>query len=73
MVPGQRFLLYSDGLIEVENAANEQFGLENLSSVLEKYKNLEGQELNEVILSGAESFAEKGFSDDVLLISVTLK
>ena len=73
MVSGQKFLLYSDGLIEAENADQEQFGVDNLSSMFEKYKRLEGQELNEVILSGTESFAEKGFSDDVLLISITLK
>lgn len=73
MIPGQRFLLYSDGLIEAENAEQQQFGLDKLSSLLEKFKSLEGQELNELILSSVESYTEKGFSDDVLLVSITLK
>jgi sigma-B regulation protein RsbU (phosphoserine phosphatase) len=73
MISGQRFLLYSDGLIEAENADQEQFGVEGLSSLLDKNKSLAGQELNNVILSNTESFTENGFSDDVLLISITLK
>jgi sigma-B regulation protein RsbU (phosphoserine phosphatase) len=70
---GDRFLLYSDGLIEVENAAAQAFGMERLSNTLIAHRNLSGQRLNKAILMQAESYAEDGFIDDVLLMSITIK
>lgn len=70
---GDRFLLYSDGLIEVEDTGAEAFGTESLSSTLIAHRNLSGQELNNAILMHAESYADDGFKDDVLLMSITLK
>lgn len=70
---GDRFLLYSDGLIEVEDDSGRPFGTEGLSSTLLEHRNLSGQELNETILLQAESYADDGFKDDVLLMSITLK
>jgi sigma-B regulation protein RsbU (phosphoserine phosphatase) len=68
-----RFLLYSDGLIEVENADDQAFGMERLANTLIANRNLSGQELNKSILGQAESYASDGFKDDVLLMSITLK
>ena len=70
---GDRFLLYSDGLIEVEDAHAQAFGTKRLSSTLIANRNLTGQALNKVILMQAEAHAADGFKDDVLLISITLK
>ena len=70
---GDRFLLYSDGLIEVEDAELRAFGTEGLSSTLMTHQNLSGQELNKAILAQAEVYADEGFKDDVLLVSITLK
>jgi len=70
---GDHFLLYSDGLIEVEDADAQAFGMERLSSTLIAHRNLSGQELNRAILDHAESYAADGFKDDVLLMSITLK
>lgn len=70
---GDRFLLYSDGLIEVEDADARAFGMEGLSSALITHRNLSGQVLNKALLRQAESYAHGGFKDDVLLMSITLK
>ena len=70
---GDRFLLYSDGLVEVENADGEALGMEGLSTLLMAHRDLIGQELNKTILTQAESYAGDGFNDDVLLMSITLK
>lgn len=70
---GDRFLLYSDGLVEVENADGEALGTERLSILLMAHRNLVGQKLNKAILTQAESYAGDGFKDDVLLMSITLK
>ena len=70
---GDRFLLYSDGLIEVEDASAQAFGMEKLSDALITHRNLRGQLLNQAILDQAESHGDDGFKDDVLLMSITLK
>ena len=70
---GDHFLLYSDGLIEVENADSQAFGMEGLSSALISHRKHSGQGLNEAILRQAESYADGGFKDDVLLMSIMIK
>ena len=70
---GDRFLIYPDGLIEVENAEGQAFGSEGLSNTFIAQRNLSGQALNKAILMQAESYAADGFKDDVLLVSITLK
>ena len=70
---GDRFLIYSDGLIEVEDEEAQAFGTEKLSRTLVTHRDLSGQELNKAILTQAESYAGDGFKDDVLLMSISLK
>jgi sigma-B regulation protein RsbU (phosphoserine phosphatase) len=70
---GDHFLLYSDGLIEVEDIDAQPFGVERLSNTLIAHRNLSGQVLNKAILEKAEAYAGDGFNDDVLLMSLTLK
>ena len=70
---GERFLIYSDGLIEAENVADELYGVERLKQSLAAHGNLEGQPLNQAILDDAEAFAGSGFKDDVLLMSVSVR
>lgn len=70
---GDRFLLYSDGLIEVEDADARAFGMEGLASALILHRNLSGQRLNRALLMQADSYADDGFKDDVLLMSITIK
>ena len=60
-------------MIEVEDADFQVFGTEGLSSALMTHQNLSGQELNKAILTQAEVYADEGFKDDVLLVSITLK
>ncbi|HEX2715288.1 MAG TPA: PP2C family protein-serine/threonine phosphatase [Candidatus Acidoferrales bacterium] len=66
--PGDIFALYTDGLLEVANAAGEEFGLKRLLAGLQKY----GQEpLETICRSLEESVARHGAQSDdqsILLI-----
>ena len=73
MNSGDRLLIYSDGLIEVEDAGQQAFGVDRLTAALVENRGLYGQALNKAILAEANSFAADGFQDDVLLMSVALK
>ncbi len=70
---GQRFLLYSDGLIEAQRDDGEFYGIERLSESLEENSSLTGQNLNLALIEESERFSQTGFEDDVLLISITIK
>lgn len=70
---GDRFLIYSDGLLEVEDAEAQAFGIERLTQSFITHRNLSGQALNRAILAEAESYGGGSFQDDVLLMSITLK
>jgi len=70
---GDRILLYSDGLIEVEDANQRPFGIESLAKSLLTHRDLSGQDLNKAILKQAKSFGNRGFQDDVLLLSAIIK
>ncbi len=70
---GDRILIYSDGMIEVEDAAQQVFGIDRLAESLAENSRLSGQPLNQAILDQTRSFAGDGFKDDVLLMSVAVK
>ncbi len=71
--PGDRLLLYSDGLVEVENGQRELYGEERLALNLSNNAGLSGQALNRAIIAQAEAFSANGFQDDVLLMSLAIQ
>jgi sigma-B regulation protein RsbU (phosphoserine phosphatase) len=46
-----RFLIYSDGLIETKNFSGEEFGDERLSEVIREYHEVPAEELSKIILN----------------------
>jgi len=59
MHPGDRFVLYTDGVVEHANQDDEQFGLERLLSLLEEHC---GQDLATVKHAILETLVEHGGS-----------
>ncbi len=70
---GDRLYLYSDGLTEVVNDANEQFGSERLSEVIEQTRSQSIEKSIEGILESVRNFAGgKPFDDDVSVLAVEI-
>jgi Na+/proline symporter/serine phosphatase RsbU (regulator of sigma subunit) len=66
---GDLLLLYTDGIIEAENADNELFGMERLASLLETGNKLTPQELINYIMDQVRIFTGmRHFKDDVTLV-----
>ncbi len=68
--PGDLFALYSDGIIEVANAANEEFGIERLESEIRDRKSQPLQNICDGVMAAS---AAHGAADDdrsLLLIRV---
>ena len=72
--PGDRYLLYTDGLPESRNASGEEFGIPRCLKALETYANLPAgamadQVLNEISSwSAAEKSSDRQQDDDMTLI-----
>lgn len=71
LAPGDRIVLYTDGITEATNDADEFFGLRRLRSAIKGHANLRGRELHDAIQKAVAEFtggAEQ--SDDLTLVVV---
>jgi len=65
---GDTLVMYTDGIIEATDAADEVFGIHGLSEVLAKHGEESSEVLTEAILSTTSQFAHHGWEDDVTLL-----
>ena len=66
--PGDTLALYTDGVTESMNEADEEFGEERLTEVLRKNRCLPAQELAPAIVGEVQRFSGKKQWDDITLI-----
>lgn len=67
--PGDRLLLFTDGLTEANSADGEEFGEERLIETALQNRGLSAKELEEKLLASAAAFSSS-FTDDVTLVVV---
>jgi len=70
--PGDRLVLYTDGIVEAENAAGDDYGDTRLSREAAAHRALAPQELLDALFSGVSSFAAGQFADDATLIVASI-
>jgi len=68
LAPGDRLVLFTDGVTEVSGAAGEEFSEERLLSVLLENRHLSAKELQERILAEVAKFSGGRFEDDATLV-----
>ncbi|MGR3638931.1 PP2C family protein-serine/threonine phosphatase [Alterinioella nitratireducens] len=68
--PGDRLMLYSDGITECENRAGEEFGEDGLAALLRRTAEDQGEALLETIVTAVQDFSGRTeFADDVSLVA----
>jgi phosphoserine phosphatase RsbU/P len=67
---GDRFLLYTDGLVDAANAAGEFFDLERVKAAVETGAGLSAEAAADLILEKTRGWAHPAASDDVTLVLV---
>jgi sigma-B regulation protein RsbU (phosphoserine phosphatase) len=73
MAPGDRLYLMTDGVIEAENAAEQEFGVERLRAELERNRSLSlSDSLTEVVACAERWCAPSAFADDVSFLAVEI-
>ena len=68
--PGDRILLYTDGLVEARNAGGEEFGEGRLIEILLRQPQQDPQELQELIVRSVAAFCNGSLQDDSTLIAI---
>jgi sigma-B regulation protein RsbU (phosphoserine phosphatase) len=73
LAPGDRLLLYTDGITESRNAADEEYGEARLTDALRRYRHLDAAGLHAAVLADVTGFATVGFQDDATLLAVAVR
>ncbi len=76
--PGDRYLLYTDGVFEAANSSEEQFGADRFMRFIENNKQLAADQFAQAFLTELsrwtnQTAAEQGQQDDITLLVVDFK
>ncbi|HLY19059.1 MAG TPA: SpoIIE family protein phosphatase [Bryobacteraceae bacterium] len=66
--PGDRLVLFTDGITEIANAADEEFGEERLMEVLRTHRALDAEAMQQRVMAAVADFSGGKFQDDATLI-----
>ena len=69
---GDRLLLYTDGISEVRDGAEEEFGEERLKASLVRNRHLGAADLHAAMMNEVTRFATSGFQDDATLLVIAI-
>jgi phosphoserine phosphatase RsbU/P len=72
LAPGDRLVLFTDGLIEATGPADEEFGEDRLRDTLLECRTLASRPLQENVLNAASRFCKGQFHDDATLVVVVV-
>ncbi len=70
---GDRLILFTDGVTEVTNLKDEQFGVERLVNLLENNRELNASAMQNLILKELTDYSKGIFPDDITLLVIAVK
>lgn len=73
LVPGDRLVLYTDGLVEVFNSFDDMLGVEGLKDLIRKSATLTLAEMQRAILDGVAAWSHGPLADYVSLVIVEVR
>ena len=68
--PGDLLVMYSDGLVEAANAADDEYGEERLEALLRSHFNETPAKIRESLMTSWVSFSPKSDARDDLTITI---
>ena len=73
LAPGDRLIVYTDGLVEVFNSSGEMLGVEGLEELVRQSVSRALPEMKQAILDGAAAWRHGPLADDVSLVIVEVR
>ena len=73
LAPGDRLILYTDGLIEVFNSSGDMLGVEGLEKLVRQSAARTLPEMKQAILDGVDAWTHGPMTDDVSLVVIELR
>jgi sigma-B regulation protein RsbU (phosphoserine phosphatase) len=73
LAPGDRLVLFTDGITEAARPDGEQFGEEGLIRLINTLADEPPSKLNAKLLTAAKSFCDSHLQDDATLIAITVR
>lgn len=70
--PGDRLVLFTDGLIECTNSKGEVFGQERLLALLSEHRQLDAAGLKKLVIGAVAGFCQNKYSDDLTLVVMAM-
>ncbi len=70
--PGDRLVLFTDGVTEITNANEEMFGEARLVELIKNNRALDAAALQKTVLAAIKQFGNGDFEDDVTLLALSL-
>lgn len=71
--PGDRLVLYTDGLVEVFNSFDDMLGVGGLKELVYQSAELTPPEMQRAILDGAAAWSHGSLADEVSLVIVEVR
>jgi len=72
LYPGDRVLLFTDGITEVRNPDGEEFGEQRLNALLIRNRELSADEIEQAVMTTVAEFSGGDFQDDATLIVLSV-
>ena len=66
--PGDRLVLFTDGVTEAADLEGTEFGEERLLEILSRYRSRSGREIQEEVLRAVRGFSARELQDDATLL-----
>ena len=73
LAPGDRLVLYTDGLVEVFNRSEDMLGVVGLQELVRQSATRALPEMKQAILEGAAAWSHGALADDVSLVIVEVR
>jgi sigma-B regulation protein RsbU (phosphoserine phosphatase) len=73
LAPGDRLVLYTDGLVEVFDRSQDMLGVEGLQELVRQSATRALPEMKQAILEGAAAWSHGALADDVSLVIVEVR
>jgi sigma-B regulation protein RsbU (phosphoserine phosphatase) len=71
--PGDRVLLFTDGITEARNESGEEFGEDRLIRLAVENRHLDAQEMQAIVIKAVAHYAGDSFHDDATLVALSVR